>query len=629
MPGLDGLRAVAVAAVVLFHAGAGWMSGGFLGVDVFLVISGYLITLLLLGEHDQRGAISWRRFWSRRARRLLPALFALLIAVTTLLAVFARDELAELRGQLAAAVTYCTNWFLIFRHQSYFDSIGRPPVLQHLWSLAVEEQFYLLWPVLLVGLLRPARRRVSLATVIGVGAVASAAWMAFLYQPGLDPSRVYYGTDTRAAALLLGALLAVVWRPAEHARLASTQRAALDVIGATAVAALVVAFVELDETNPSLYRGGFFIVAVLAMVAVVAAAHAGTFLGCRLLGNRPLTWIGKRSYSIYLWHWPIVVFTRPGIDIPLGTYPTLVLRIILTLLAAEASYRYVETPIRDGRVQRWLADARGPASPLRRERRRAVMLGGTVGAVVLGLVGVSVASATQPLDIVQRSLIDAQPATAEPTVPSTSVAPPTTAAVAAVETTAPASTTTPLPKTLTVVTDSVLLGAQKALVDELGAAGWAVDYRGHPAMMIKEAVKRLTSAGAPVGTVAVVGLGYNSLWEKNRAHFASWAAEFDKEADDLVATLSALGAHEIVWVTLREATADITPKLGRSQLGLYAWYFPYVNERLRALTARHPGLVLADWAAVSGRAGLTYDAIHLNPDGIRLMIDTIRTAAGI
>ena len=213
-PGLDGLRAVAVVAVLLYHFGVSWLPGGFLGVEVFFVISGYLITSLLLAEWRADHGIALGSFWARRARRLLPALFAMLAVVSAAALIFAPDAVPELRRGIPAALVYMTNWYEIVRKQSYFARFGRPPLLLHLWSLAVEEQFYLIWPpLLLLGVRRTrGRRRPRVYAALG-GAAASALAGYLLYHPGVDPSRVYYGTDTRASGLLLGAVLAMGWTP--------------------------------------------------------------------------------------------------------------------------------------------------------------------------------------------------------------------------------------------------------------------------------------------------------------------------------------------------------------------------------------------------------------------------------
>ncbi len=625
LPGLDGLRAVSVVAVLLYHAGLTWIPGGFLGVEVFFVISGYLITSLLLAEHAACGTISLRGFWYRRARRLLPAAYLVLASVALFVAVAARDVAGPLRGQLLAALGYASNWYLVVVDASYFATESRPSPLLHLWSLAIEEQFYLVWPLVVLGLLRIAgRRRWPLVLVVAGAAGASATAMALLYRPASDPSRIYYGTDTRSQALLLGAVLALLWRPgrARRERVGSAPRA-LEAAGLLGLAGLVAAFVLVSDDDARLYQGGFALVGLLSVLVIAACTHPGCWLGRCGLGWAPLAWVGTRSYGLYLWHWPIFVFTRPGDDLPWGTLPTLALRLALTVTAAELSFRLVEQPIRGGALGRWLVVLRSPDRARRRLRWRGVAVLAGAATAVLVPVGVSLAAAPTPAGEVERAV--RQGAEAVPAAPP--VGPPDTAlAAAAGELIDPATLKN---RNVTVLADSVLLGAKGSVVKELGAGGWNVDYRGEPAWMLDKAKAALAREARPVGSVVVVGIGYNSLWEKDRAHFASWARKFDREADGLVDVLRQMGAERIVWVLVREPTLDVLPRAGRVGYDKYAWFFPYVNERLRALHERQPDIVLVDWAAVSNEPGVTYDAIHLTPAGVRLMIDTIRSTTGL
>lgn len=347
LPGLDGLRAIAVIGVLLYHAG--WsVFGGFLGVETFFALSGFLITALLLAEWNARGQISLRRFWTRRARRLLPALLLLLAGTPVIAALRAPDELARLRVDSLAALGYVMNWYLIGSQQSYFDPSLRPPLLQHLWSLAIEEQFYLFWPLLFGLGMRFLRRRGTLIAIV-VAAAASALWMAALYQPGVDPSRVYYGTDTRVSALLLGSAFALLWSPWRGKRTARRGvGVALDVAGVAALAGLLVAYVRMFEYHPLLYRGGFVLVSLLTIVVIAAVTHPAARLLSAVLGSYPLRWIGVRSYSLYLWHWPIFMVTRPFVDVTLDGWQLNVVRFGAALLLADLSYRLVETPIRRG-----------------------------------------------------------------------------------------------------------------------------------------------------------------------------------------------------------------------------------------------------------------------------------------
>ena len=418
-PGLDGLRAIAVMAVLLYHADLSFIPGGFLGVEVFFVISGYLITALLLAEWQQKGTINLKDFWLRRARRLLPALYVLLVVTMTYAVVFLPGEVAGLRADVIAAVGYVTNWFLIFGQESYFESVGRPSVLQHLWSLAVEEQFYLIWPIVLavgLGLGATRLRRQRVLTVAVVGAAASAVLMALVYSPGVDPSRIYFGTDTRATGLLFGAALAFLWspgdkyRPAEarHQRLRLPDRGRfrrrwgwtapllLDVLSVAALGGLIWFFLHLGEFEPLLYRGGFVLVGLTTVAAIMAVVHPHAHVGSYLLGSAPMRWLGVRSYGIYLWHWPVFMVTRPELDVPFGGLPLLALRIGITIVLADLSYRFVETPIRRGALGRaWksLRDARGPD----RWRLRLQWAGAVLPILAsLALLGVAVAHAKPP-----------------------------------------------------------------------------------------------------------------------------------------------------------------------------------------------------------------------------------------
>ena len=647
LPGLDGLRAISVIAVLLYHADLTWIPGGFLGVEVFLVISGYLITTLLLAEHRTLGSIGVRAFWARRARRLLPALFLVLAVVALAAATVYRAEAAELRSQLLGALTYSANWFQILAEQSYFASVERPSPLQHLWSLAIEEQFYLVWPLVLMVLLGVFRgersglgRRRGLSTrwipvVIGGCAVASALLMASLYQPGMDTSRVYYGTDTRAQGLLFGALLAFLWRPALRRDEQARRSAALDnLIGLVGLVGLFLAFFGLSESDRFLFRGGMTMVSILSLMAIVAVVNPATWLARVGLGNKALAAIGRRSYGLYLWHWPIYVFTRPGFDLPFGPYETLALRLVLTGLAAELSYRYIEVPIRNGAIGRWLAALRSPNPAQRAHRRRGVWTVSIGVAAFVVPVSVSLVVASRPLGTVERAVLTggapepaaavaptspvvAAAATPSPSPSPTSTTPPTTVAMPAVSN-----------RRVTVLADSVLLSGKQTITNVLGESGWEVEYRGKPALMLKEAETTLASEGTRVGATVIIGIGYNTLWEHDREDFEAWADLFDTEAEKLLATFTRLGAERFIWVTLREPSKEVIPASGMDQYQRYVWYFPYVNERLRALRDRHPNLDLADWAGVSNRDDVTYDAIHLNPDGANLMVDTIRSVLG-
>jgi peptidoglycan/LPS O-acetylase OafA/YrhL len=398
VPGLDGLRALAVTSVLFYHAGMAWMPGGFLGVEVFFVLSGYLITSLLLAEWQHRGSINLGAFWLRRARRLLPALFLLLIVVSLYAILFLPDEVARLRGDALVASGYVTNWYLAFSQQSYFEFVGRPSLLQHLWSLAVEEQFYLLWPLLFVSgmLILKTRRGMMLAAL--AGAVASVSLMAILYQPDVDPSRIYYGTDTRAAGLLIGCALAFVYSLSRSPARRSGRILApwVDLLGFAGLGTLIYILRYLDETQSFLYQGGFAAVSITTATAIWAVVNPNARLFSGLLGWQPLRWIGMRSYGIYLWHWPIFDVTRPQLDTTLDGIPLLALRFGLTLALAELSYRFVETPIREGWLGRFWGSLQVAKGGQRYRLGAKLAVASIVSGMLIGALGTAMVSARPP-----------------------------------------------------------------------------------------------------------------------------------------------------------------------------------------------------------------------------------------
>jgi len=394
-PALDGVRGLAVIAVMLFHANVAAVPGGFLGVDVFFVLSGFLITTLLVGEHQRTGRVDLVDFWLRRARRLLPALVVVLFAVAAYATLLAPDlTRSRLRGDALATLGYVANWRYIAHGTSYFERYSDPSPLLHTWSLAIEEQFYLAWPLLLIGLLWATRRRRGMALLAIVGmAVASAGLMAGLAlasEPGADLSRLYYGTDTRAHALLVGAALAV-WLQRRAEQGSEPLPFAAVRIGSLAGAAVLVAvMVTTPDTDRWMYHGGFLLVAVASAAVIAAAADDRTTLVSRALSVRPLRAVGVVSYGLYLWHWPVdIVLTPARTDLAEGWL--LLTRFAVTGALAALSFVLVEAPVR--RDERW----RGI---------RLQVAGATVAAVctVLAVVvatpttpGISTALAAQPL----------------------------------------------------------------------------------------------------------------------------------------------------------------------------------------------------------------------------------------
>jgi peptidoglycan/LPS O-acetylase OafA/YrhL len=347
-PALDGLRAIAVLSVLAYHYGADWAQGGFLGVDTFFVLSGYLITSLLLVEWARTGRIQFAAFWARRARRLLPALFLVLIAV----AIWARivlpsNQWRAIRLDAIWTFFYTANWHFIAAGQSYFSSTPSP--LRHTWSLAIEEQFYLVWPLVVLGALYVARgKHWLLTTVCGVGIVGSLVVLSSTYHEDADPSRPYYGTDARASQLLVGALLAILllrWQPR-----ARSVRLALQWLALAASILIAYAFVEASDRGAILYHGGFLVFAACTAIVVAAIVQETRSPLKAALSLAPMRWIGRVSYGIYLWHWPIAVALTPQ-HTGISGWELDVLRVGATFVVAALSYYLVELPIRQRRFK--------------------------------------------------------------------------------------------------------------------------------------------------------------------------------------------------------------------------------------------------------------------------------------
>jgi peptidoglycan/LPS O-acetylase OafA/YrhL len=639
LPGLDGLRAVAVIAVMVYHANATWLEGGFLGVEVFFVISGYLITLLLVAERERSGTISLKSFWARRARRLLPALYLMMFLLIVYTAIFKSDALGQLRGDVIAGIFYVSNWYQIWVGAGYTASGDFAP-LRHLWSLAVEEQFYIVWPLVMAALLRVGPRRVvGAAKWMFAGAVLITIVVALIVPTGrigtceTDPSAywtigerciskldfLYLSTPTRAAGLLLGSAFALVWRPNAIMRGPLRNKGPLlDLVALVGVLGLALMVWTLHIVTPEgadmvLFRGGFFVCGLLTLMVISAATHRGAITG-RILGMPVFLWAGTRSYGLYLYHWPIYQAMRgvAGNRLSLAEF---VIAMVLTCLVTEASYRYVETPIRRGTLGVWWRGVRRSRDPLQRQ----VVLAGAATAVVLGLFG-SVSLATAPLQqnevaqlidagdasttdlgaLVSTTTTAAAPgATAAPagtlspgaTAPTGSVAPELTTTVAPTTTAPP-----PPPTPYLAIGDSVMLGAAPTLA----AGGIVVDAKVSRQMVdVVPVVQQLAAAGT-FGNAVIVHLGTNGPIS-------------DETLEAFMAPLA--NVPNVVVLTAR---ADRSWTAG-------------VNEKLRALDAR-PNVIVIDWAELSNACPgdcFAGDGIHLRSDGQKYYAQLIFDVLGI
>lgn len=416
MPGLDGLRGVAVLAVIAYHLKIDWASGGLLGVGVFFTLSGYLITDILLERWSER-RLSLKEFWFARARRLLPALFLVLIVVMAWVTIGNPAQLATLRGEAIASALFVSNWWFIFQDVSYFAQFGPPSPLGHIWSLGVEEQFYIIWPWMLLGGLaifgagqagpRGKRRRLQprLAVATLVLALISIILMVVLYKPGPDSMRAYEGTDTRAFGLLIGAALAMVW-PSRRliSKVSSQARNTLDLIGAAGLLMIILLIIVTDEFSPFIYRGGLVLLSIATAMVVASVAHPSSRMGLAL-GIRPLRWIGVRSYGIYLWQSPIILLTTPALAA--FDLPRAVVQVGATFLIAALSWKYLEDPIRHGAIGKLWRRARAAQFEIRKPNLSPAGWAGTVATGVIclfalmGLTGIATSKPLIPIAVTQ------------------------------------------------------------------------------------------------------------------------------------------------------------------------------------------------------------------------------------
>ncbi|MBY0497059.1 MAG: acyltransferase family protein [Cyanobacteria bacterium] len=556
MPALDGIRAIAVGAVLLYHAELAAFQGGFLGVDVFFALSGFLITRLLVQECRSSGAISLHQFYLRRARRLLPALLAVIVLVVVVTAILIQDAAHKTREDAVAALVYLSNWWFIVSDQSYFETWGRPPLLQHLWSLAIEEQFYVIWPIVVVALLRLASAS-ALISVALAGSFLSSAWMAWLtfhrYDAEADASRAYFGTDTHSMGLLLGAALGAAGHQVTIPFATKLTRW-MPHISAAALMTLIASFSIIGEDSRVLYFGGFFGVSLATVVLIYTTTHHANPTSV-LLSNDACRWVGDRSYGLYLWHWPIFAITRPGVDIPVTGLANVALRLALTAGVAQASYVVLETPFRKGVISRWRILQTVAAS-----------------AVVLAVAfayPVPVASNEIPKDVAEAMGI----------LPNAKIE---------------AAPEMPIKKEarVTVIGDSVLLGARKSVESRIGAA--RVDAAvGRQARDIVQRIRDLKAADL-LGPKVVLHVGTNGYVTE----------------DQLRTILTLLDDRERVIIVNAAAPRRWVEKN---------------NELIERIAADHPNTVVADWSSVANQHPEYFvsDQVHLTGKGQRAFVDEI------
>jgi peptidoglycan/LPS O-acetylase OafA/YrhL len=612
IPGLDGIRAVAVLSVIAYHLNVHWAQGGLLGVGVFFTLSGYLITDLLLGHWNRHGDLGLALFWLRRARRLLPALFLMLAAVSVWVALGDAAQLAALRRQVIAAALYFGNWSTIAQHGSYFARFAPPLPLDHLWSLAIEEQFYLVWPWLLLLGIWTVRSRNGLALLTLIGAAISAIAMGHLYHPGYDPTRVYEGTDTRAFGLLIGAALAMVWPTRRTAPVARpAMRTVLDGLGVAGLLGILVLVWRTSSTSVFLYPYGFVVLSFATAAMIAAMVNPSSRLG-PALGWKPLRWVGVRSYGIYLWQWPIIVLAGTA-QSPVNWWKASA-EVAGTLLIASLSWRYVEEPIRRGALGRTWRHFRSGTRRLRRPRRTIALSAATVAALCL-----AVLSLTGALPIVSRGL-SAQAAAAGPP-----------ARLAALRTTTPAHRagtreTRPVAarvSTRTSCRSVVYIG------DSTSEGETSTDYIPNPRQRLPE---QLADVGVKVTLPEISGArsivetfeGYPNAATVAQDHISQgfrgcWILALGTNDVDnvhdgstigfsarIARMMSIIGHRPVLWVD----AVTVLSSGPYSEPAMQRW-----NAALLAACRTYPTMRVYDWAAHAKRAYFIPDGIHYYSPG--------------
>jgi peptidoglycan/LPS O-acetylase OafA/YrhL len=393
---IDGLRAIAVTAVVLYHLGISWIPGGFLGVDLFFVISGYVITRLILDSINRSSALDLRGFYWARLRRIYPGFLFMLFSTIIFIGVWAPEAVKRFLKDLPYALTGTMNWSLVARHQDYFEAIGRPPLLQHTWSLAVELQFYLIWPIILLTILKYFGKKNVARAALLIAMISGAAL--FIVSLRLDStnaqqvSHVYFGTDTHSLGLFLGSALAVSWIPQNlSANIEKRAQDVVDGIGVVGLLGLIGTFLFIDETNATLYRIAFPLAGVFGCLVIISLVHPASRFA-PLISSKPFAWIGERSYGIYIWHWVVFQVTRPSVDITGDPWALYLARVLLVLALADISLRWVEIPFRQGNVQNWIRGIKYRA-PKVQLRQRAY-----VGISIISLLAVSTSISIQAIN---------------------------------------------------------------------------------------------------------------------------------------------------------------------------------------------------------------------------------------
>ena len=565
---IDGLRAIAVAAVVLYHLGISWIPGGFLGVDLFFVISGYVITRLILDSINQSGALDLRAFYAARLRRIYPGFIFMVICTIIFIGVWAPEAIKRFLTDLPYALSGSINWYLVAKNQDYFETIGRPPLLQHTWSLAVELQFYLIWPIILLTILKYFGKKNIARIALGIAMISGVTL--FIVSLSLDQanakqiSHIYFGTDTHSLGLFLGSALAVSWIP-QNLGGAITKRAqdVIDGIGVVGLLGLISIFLFIDQSNANLYRLAFPLAGIFGCLVIISLVHPASRFA-PIISTAPFRWVGQRSYGIYIWHWVIFQVTRPSVDLSGQTWALYLARVLLVLALADISLRWVEIPFRQGSVQNWFRGMKYRSTKIRLRQQVSLLTSVIAVLAVTSIISVqAINKADQITNQVLEEIIPSEPNHQDL-----------------------GSTTG-----LWVTGDSVLLGLRSKLEskEHISLINARVG-RQAPELL---AVMRVDQTSVPSSPV-IFNLGNNN-------------ALSEQTVIDIFETVKNQPQIIVVNTAVPRAWKDAN------------------NEIISKVSARYPNVKLVDWDRISkGRPELfAPDGVHLSPTGSDVYVDLV------
>ena len=565
---IDGLRAIAVTAVVLYHLGISWIPGGFLGVDLFFVISGYVITRLILDSINQSSALDLRAFYAARLRRIYPGFIFMVICTIIFIGVWAPEAIKRFLTDLPYALTGSINWYLVARNQDYFETIGRPPLLQHTWSLAVELQFYLIWPIILLTVLKYFGKknvaRIALAIAIISGVTLFIVSLSLDQANAQQISHIYFGTDTHSLGLFLGSALAVSWIP-QNLSAAITKRAqdVIDGIGVVGLLGLISVFLFIDQSNANLYRIAFPLAGIFGCLVIISLVHPASRFA-PIISTAPFRWVGQRSYGIYIWHWVIFQVTRPSVDLSGQTWALYLARVLLVLALADISLRWVEIPFRQGAVQNWFRGMKYRSAKVKLRQQLSLL---TSIITVLAITSVISVQAINQADQISNKVLEE----IIPIEPNQQDLGSTTG--------------------LWVTGDSVILGIRSKLEskEHISLINARVG-RQAPELL---AVMRVDQTSVPSSPV-IFNLGNNN-------------ALSEQTVIDIFETIKNQPQIIVVNTAVPRAWKDAN------------------NEIISKVSARYPNVKLVDWDRISkGRPELfAPDGVHLSPTGSDVYVDLV------